>query len=194
MPDAKRPVSCPKCGKRLSAPSSYEGRKLKCPDCATTFPCVFAGPAMSTSGTAAIMPPAGGFRVIDVPDANPKRSAMVELTRLALGTAAAIVGAIIGIVIWGVVCHMTGSVIGIIGFVIVGGATGAGMRLGYGRFGDAAAGVFAGMIAMASFFVASALLSEGGLNLRGLAACTGMAGAAAFCVAFGYGFDGNDID
>lgn len=132
--------------------------------------------------------------MIEVADAEPKRSAGVELFRLGLGIVGALVGGVIGAILWALSGAALGYVVGFIGIPFVGGMTGLGMRLGYGRFGDGAASAIAAFLAMGLFFLCFAILTEGGHSMRGFAVSIGLSGALAFCVSYGYGFDGNDID
>jgi hypothetical protein len=55
-------VSCPKCGKQLKVPAEFEGKRVKCKDCAEVFPVTAAGKpaakAAPPAAKAAPQPPA----------------------------------------------------------------------------------------------------------------------------------------
>ncbi|MFT3786473.1 MAG: hypothetical protein QM770_09945 [Tepidisphaeraceae bacterium] len=118
--EAKRSVSCPNCAKKLMAPESYVGKKLKCPQCAKVFVCDF-GVSTIESGmdraraAASAAPPAGGFKRIDIPEekVDPKREAMLFF----LGAGACILTTAIFAVLWDRVSVMTGNFVPALGFV-----------------------------------------------------------------------------
>lgn len=185
--DVKRPVQCPNCDKRLSAPQSYEGRKLKCPQCGTTFPCVFAaGPVAPVAATH--VPSA--FRMIEV-ETEPKRSAAAEIGRLGLGLVGAAVGGIVGGVAWVALSIGIGYAIGLIGAPVIGALSGLGMRLGYGRAGDVAAGVIAAAVGVIAFGLAWVLLTQGQSGRLPILAAI-FALSTGFTIASGISFGGDD--
>ena len=157
MPDAKRPVVCPTCGKRLTAPESYAGRMLKCPQCANTFPCSFASGVAPVASASTHVPSA--FRMVEVAGEK-KRGAAVEMARLGLGILGALVGSALGAILWGAASVAIGYVVGLVGILIVGLPTGFGMRLGYGR-PDVTAGLLAALLSVVGFVGCWATLVHG---------------------------------
>lgn len=86
--EAKRPVSCPNCSKKLMAPPSWVGKKLKCPQCQKPFVCDFGQSTIETAqdrlrAKAKAVGPDNSFKAIHVESV--KVDPKVEATRFFVG-------------------------------------------------------------------------------------------------------------
>ncbi|HQY88252.1 MAG TPA: hypothetical protein PK402_06310, partial [Tepidisphaeraceae bacterium] len=119
-PSAKRPVSCPKCGKQLLAPQSWEGKSIKCPKCSSVFKCsmtsgqsVGGRPASARPGAMSV--PRTGAMQVEMPSES--SDARNDLMRFGIGAGLCIVGGVLGMVIWNLISEATGYFIPVLAMI-----------------------------------------------------------------------------
>ncbi len=165
--EAKRPVSCPNCSKRLMAPASWVGKKLKCPQCQKPFACDFGQSTIETAqdrlrAKAASVGPNNQFRAIEVE--STKVDPKVEGMRFAMGLGAAVVVCVLLTIVWHFLNASTGYVQPIPGYVVAA-LTGATMLFVSGKHGDILNAMLTGFVFVAVVCVAFWFLIAGGPEL-----------------------------
>ncbi len=162
--EAKRPVSCPNCSKKLMAPPSWVGKKLKCPQCQKPFTCDFGQSTVESAqdrlrAKAASVGPNNQFRTIEVE--STKVDAKTEGVRFMLGLLAAIVVCVVLIIPWHFLNMATGYFQVLPGYLVAA-VTGVTMLLVSRKSGDLVNAMLTAFVYIAVLCVSFWVLMGGG--------------------------------
>lgn len=165
--EAKRPVSCPNCSKKLMAPPSWVGKKLKCPQCQKPFVCDFGQSTVESAqdrlrAKAASVGPNNAFRAIEVETV--KVDPKVEGLRFGLGLLAAVV-VCAGLTIPWHFWNVSTGYVEILPGVVIAGLTGLTMLFVSGKHGDVLNAMLTGFVYIAVVCVTFWILMGGGPQL-----------------------------